>query len=147
MAERSVLRERYCKPKSNWSARNSRMLPKDAESGSVFLPKHQRHHLDQAELYAAWVLVLQDWRSSSVTLLENPCEEKSCLRQAMRLETTDSLESKGEDSSPELTGDPAPWEGGLGSSLTSSAPEDTTLELAMPELPDKHNLPLLAESS
>ena len=27
IAERSVLRERYCKPKLNWPARNSRILP------------------------------------------------------------------------------------------------------------------------
>jgi len=123
------------------------MLPKDAESGLVFLPKHQRHHLDQAELYAEWVLDLQDCRRSSVTLSENPCDEKSCLRQAMRLETTDSLESEGEGSGLGLTADPVPWEGGLGSSLTSSKLEDTKPELAMLELSGKHNLVLPAESS
>ena len=56
------------------------MLPKDAESGSMFLPKCQQHHLDQAELYAAWVLDLQDWRSSSVNISENLREEKFYLR-------------------------------------------------------------------
>ena len=50
IAERNVLRERYCKPKSNWSARNSRMFPKDAESGLMCHPVHQPHQLNQAEL-------------------------------------------------------------------------------------------------
>ena len=55
----------------------------------------------------------------------------------MQLETTDSLESKGEGSSLEMTED--------SSSQTSSVPEGIKPELTMLELSDKHNL-LLPES-
>ena len=123
------------------------MFPKDAESGLMCLPEHQPHHLDQAELYAEWVLDLQDWRSSSVTLSEKPCDEKPCLRQTTRLKTSDSPVLGGEDSKLDSGADPAPWGEGPGSPPTSSTPTSTTPGLAKLELSDKQNLPLLCGSS
>jgi len=90
IADRNVLSERYCKPNSNRCERNSSTFPRDAERGLMCLPTHQPHHLDQTELYAACVLDLQECWSNSVTLSENPCVEKACLRQAMQLRASDS---------------------------------------------------------
>ena len=47
------------------------------------------------------MLDLQEWRSSTVTLSENPCVKKVCLRQAMRLETS-GLEGEVSDLNSEV---------------------------------------------
>ena len=85
IADLKLLIVRYCFPKSNCSHKNSRTSFRGAESGSVFLLKHQLSHCCQALEYDDSVDDRQDFQMMLITRSESPLASLDLLIQAKRL--------------------------------------------------------------